>query len=129
MAAIHSLAPDAWRPYAEGCHITPKTMQKTCLGCKWRAGREGLRREMQGQGCARYERRSGCRYCATKALRLHSLCICDLKLLRPKQVRARSSKATQLPAGLQVYFVCSTESGQQADKRARSSKEVALIEG
>lgn len=32
---------------------------------------------MQGQGCARYE--SGCRYCVTKELRLHSLCICDLE--------------------------------------------------
>lgn len=35
---------------------------------------------MQGQGCARCERRSGCRYCVTKELRLHSLCICDLEL-------------------------------------------------
>lgn len=129
MAAIHSIAPDAWRPYDEGCHISPKTMRKTCLGCKWRAGREGSwRKMMQGQGCARYERRSGCRYCVTKSFGCTACAYAIWNFLRSKQVRARSSKATQLPGGLQVCFVCSTASGQQADKRARSAKAVALIE-
>lgn len=100
MAAIHSIAPDAWRPYDEGCHISPKTMRKTCLGCKWRAGREGSwRKMMQGQGCARYERRSGCRYCVTKSFGCTACAYAIWNFLQSKQVRARSSKATQLPGG------------------------------
>ena len=120
MAAIHSLAPDAWRPYVEGCHVTPKTMQKTCLGCKWRAGREGLHREMmQGQGCARYERRSGCRYCVTKSFGCTACAYAIWNFLWSKLVRARQAEYRSCPLALQPYFVCSTASGQQADKRAR----------
>ena len=83
---------------------------------------------MQGQGCARFERRSGCRYCVTKSFGCTVCAYAIWNFLRSKQSGLGRAERRSCPLALQVYFVCSTESGQQADKRARSAKAVALIE-
>jgi hypothetical protein len=83
---------------------------------------------MQGQGCARYEHRSGCRYCVTKSFG----CIACAYVIWNSCGRNRSglgqAKRRSCPLALHVYFVCSRTIEQQTDKRARPVRAVALIE-
>jgi hypothetical protein len=77
VAASSVIAPDAWRPYVEGCYVAPKQC-KTCIMLTEKIlwaddARPGLRQ-------VRTQIRLQALY--TKKLRLHSLCICDLEGLR-----------------------------------------------